>query len=554
MQRYRLLRIHRRAQTGIDFETHQAKTTSVQTPSGQASQASRINHWTKTHSFFALMGGFVFDVSANPKLCPLPLGETQVTLTPAGIQFLAEREPHVIPDISAEYIRDKSKANHLAKTLVCIQALWFCCSVVSRLAYGLAISLLELNTLAHAVCALFIYLLWWDKPLDVEEPVLIRVDDQDVASLCALLCVKSQLAWKAPVSVDLGKASSLERMLCFCIPPLYGTIKLHSEDAFSVRPELETGRHEFWATRLKETRREANDIATDADLGRRDINDLPLRLQYGSNVAGVSFYSLKNSLAASLFTLFSRKDFNDFGISMEISEDFFALRSVALSNQHRAVLPSITFVQGRESGPQPTDSWHNWTDNRRDLITARQGDFQESYVGFGLWGCILASAMYGAWHILAWNGPFHTSTAELWWKLSSASTACSGICAMLLTLFVYVVGTWLNKREEQKNQIRYVQQVRPPKASAISAHDQSRGHQQPKSSGRKGALKEISRLFFTLIFLVGAMVAVLLAAPIILLLVISRAYLVVGSFVELGYLSDSVFLLPNWSPYFPHIA
>ena len=30
------------------------------------------------------------------------------------------------------------------------------------------ISLLELNTAAHAICALAIYVLWWEKPFDVE--------------------------------------------------------------------------------------------------------------------------------------------------------------------------------------------------------------------------------------------------------------------------------------------------------------------------------------------------------------------------------------------------
>lgn len=31
-----------------------------------------------------------------------------------------------------------------------------------------------LNDLVHSVCALVIYLFWWTKPLDVEQPVLIE--------------------------------------------------------------------------------------------------------------------------------------------------------------------------------------------------------------------------------------------------------------------------------------------------------------------------------------------------------------------------------------------
>ena len=35
------------------------------------------------------------------------------------------------------------------------------------------ISLLELNTFGHAFCALIIYILWWDKPFQVDYPCMI---------------------------------------------------------------------------------------------------------------------------------------------------------------------------------------------------------------------------------------------------------------------------------------------------------------------------------------------------------------------------------------------
>ncbi|KAK0753677.1 hypothetical protein B0T18DRAFT_484350 [Schizothecium vesticola] len=40
-------------------------------------------------------------------------------------------------------------------------------------------SLLELNTLAHALCALALYSLWWNKPLDIEEPTPCRGPDTE---------------------------------------------------------------------------------------------------------------------------------------------------------------------------------------------------------------------------------------------------------------------------------------------------------------------------------------------------------------------------------------
>ena len=46
------------------------------------------------------------------------------------------------------------------------------------------ISLLELNTFGHAVCALITYLLWWEKPFEVDYPTTIQ--SQFLWELCAL--------------------------------------------------------------------------------------------------------------------------------------------------------------------------------------------------------------------------------------------------------------------------------------------------------------------------------------------------------------------------------
>ena len=111
----------------------------------------------------------------------LPGNPSRLILTPAAIRFLANTEPALIPDISKEQIHDKSKASGLAKALVCMQASWFCIQCLARLANDMAISLLELNTFAHAMCTLLIYLLWWHKPLDVEEPTVIQGNNADAA-------------------------------------------------------------------------------------------------------------------------------------------------------------------------------------------------------------------------------------------------------------------------------------------------------------------------------------------------------------------------------------
>ena len=79
-------------------------------------------------------------------------------------------------------------------------ALWFCIGCINRFAQGLSISLLELSTLGHAFCTLFIYAMWWHKPLDVGEPEKISFDASltgedllNASKIVATMCVKSKL-------------------------------------------------------------------------------------------------------------------------------------------------------------------------------------------------------------------------------------------------------------------------------------------------------------------------------------------------------------------------
>lgn len=115
------------------------------------------------------MGGFAMSTDSSS----LPNDWTRAAVTPHGLLFVLEQAPPLFPRTSRADIRDKSKADGVKKTVVCMQAIWFGVNVVTRLAQGLPIALLELNAAAHAICTLVIYAMWWDKPLDVEEPTLL---------------------------------------------------------------------------------------------------------------------------------------------------------------------------------------------------------------------------------------------------------------------------------------------------------------------------------------------------------------------------------------------
>ncbi|KAJ7364213.1 hypothetical protein DFH08DRAFT_838607 [Mycena albidolilacea] len=117
---------------------------------------------SKTHGFFVSMGGFV-DSSG----CPVTTRE-QLTDPVVGPECLA-----AIRSIDAEDIMDKSKGDALSKGLALAQGLWFCVQYFSRIHQHLAVTQLEVATLAFAIVSVFIWALWWGKPLDVQRPIVI---------------------------------------------------------------------------------------------------------------------------------------------------------------------------------------------------------------------------------------------------------------------------------------------------------------------------------------------------------------------------------------------
>ena len=91
----------------------------------------------------------------------------KLVLTARGLLFIADISPTLDPFIDVETIRDHSKSDTLAKSLVCFQALYMVIVCITRLCQRLPISQLEINTFAHALCALLIYSFWFDKPKDI---------------------------------------------------------------------------------------------------------------------------------------------------------------------------------------------------------------------------------------------------------------------------------------------------------------------------------------------------------------------------------------------------
>ena len=113
------------------------------------------------------MGGFV-------------LASSQKTLTPQGMLRLADLGEVAVTKTSKAAIMDRSKADGVGKLLICFQAAWMIVQCIGRLANRLPLTLLEINTLGHVLCALSLYTIWYRKPQDMNDPISLHTMASDL--------------------------------------------------------------------------------------------------------------------------------------------------------------------------------------------------------------------------------------------------------------------------------------------------------------------------------------------------------------------------------------
>ncbi|KAK2778880.1 hypothetical protein FQN53_001616 [Emmonsiellopsis sp. PD_33] len=134
------------------------------------------------------MGGFVIDVPRDKSFVS---DHSRLTLTAQGVLLLTAAG-YSLPEINKKSILDRSKADNVAKVLVCLQAAYMIAQCVGRVVARLPVTLLEVNTLGHVACALIMYTFWLQKPQDVQVPTTFWSDD--IGPICAYMYMRSGMS------------------------------------------------------------------------------------------------------------------------------------------------------------------------------------------------------------------------------------------------------------------------------------------------------------------------------------------------------------------------
>ncbi|KIJ17546.1 hypothetical protein PAXINDRAFT_9491 [Paxillus involutus ATCC 200175] len=129
------------------------------------------SQWTRTHAFFTLMGGFVLQDGMQ---------RTQLAIQDVSdLEHLRNGRVANL-NLTEEDINEKSNSDSLGKAILVLQISWFILQIIVRGANNLAITLLELDTLAMAVLSFVLFSLWWRKPMAPERPHIFYLKDSSI--------------------------------------------------------------------------------------------------------------------------------------------------------------------------------------------------------------------------------------------------------------------------------------------------------------------------------------------------------------------------------------
>ena len=480
-------------------------------PSGPLSRFQMsTSNWTLTHGFYAVMGGFAFD-SSNASEPFLPHARTRAALTAEGIRFLFEHEPDLLPPISTEEIEDKSKADGLKKFLVCVQAGWFCASCISRLASALPISLLELNAMGHAACALLIYVMWWRKPLDVSEPTLIGGDK--AMPLLAFMWMCSRVSAEGMKSQDVhGRLRDEFDALWIFGQPRFEDL-IFEDDPVAVKDS--GGKHGDGNTTTPSTAASRKERSEDYSRSFRHYSSAaPMGLRY----------QLVN-------WLHSKRPFGCFGIRFPAG---LGVRRTAIDHVsllditrwrlcHEAIqkYQLEADVRSRHTKRSRTYDQDSRVDARiGNLLSLRSSKPYEVWFGFAV-----AGLLYGGLHLLAWNAPFSSRLEQILWRVAASSVSATPLVLVPLAL-VFGNGGLRQGSEDLTSMIRH----------------------------RKVELTERWVKYWARVAAIILFFPFFCISPFLwFAYVLGRVYLVVECFKNITHLPEEAFQDASWSAYFPHI-
>lgn len=373
--------------------------------------------------------------------------------------------------------------------------------------------------MGHAACALLIYAMWWQKPLDVDEPTLIG--SYKVQPLLAYMWMSSKVSARGFKSYDMhGRLrDEFDAIWMYRYPRLGDLIPGGSRPSSSTSDPWVENRG--LAKVGREGMRDGPPLPDSDDGTHQEMRDR----HYKANTGKTFRFRLVTWLHAHADLLAKA------GVTFPAG---LGVRKTAIDHISPADLARWKLAhEAIEKYRLEEDlRWRHYT--RSDLydedsrVKARIGNLL-SLIGskpYEVWfGFAVAGFLYGGLHMLAWNAAFSSRLEQVLWRVAASSVTITPIALVPIALLF----------DKQ-------------------ALAQGGGDLMKLLLGQDVDRKEGSFVLWARVAAVVVFIPVFAAAPFLWFsYVLGRVYLVVECFKNVAHLPDAVFESVSWSVYVPHI-
>ncbi|KAJ6468371.1 hypothetical protein C8R45DRAFT_1218862 [Mycena sanguinolenta] len=227
-------------------------------PFGSRDEAVSCDSNVNSRSLFAILTSCLITVfactwvSVHPNVPPPNQSKLAVIRRRLGLMLVAVIAPELMMGFAPEYvaaiqsiekedIEDKSKGDCLSKGVALLQGLWFIAQCLARVHQHLPLTQLEVATLAFQFVSIFIWVLWWYKPLDVQQPILIGCKpldlqqlillNRDVDECVGLIGQARRIMYTVVEPMLLGTFSTFDPLTATSVPAFWSTHGLKSPPA-----------------------------------------------------------------------------------------------------------------------------------------------------------------------------------------------------------------------------------------------------------------------------------------------------------------------------------
>lgn len=444
-------------------------------------------------AFFAVMGGFT--------ICPIGCTNRRFTVTPSGFVRLLQEQLITLESLTARKmdIRDKAKSDLVMRILVFTQSVWMVVRCIAQKVDGLPVTVFELHTLVHVVCAFGMYVIWWNKPFDVHRSLDLELDDQ----VAAILCYSFSPRATSRIHVSLNTPGALRPGQP--ILPSGGDYPKMAEIAGFVRYGAYPAR---------------------SQIGRMKGLD-----RSGRGVLAFAGQTLVNTEQGFFITC----DSNISAVADPVREmRFYTLLADAIMSSpvdrtvlgQRIITVDTTDYPLRAAESRPGLLCTEASNLRSSTIASTRSVFVST-----MWVLPFLSLLYGGAHAAAWNSHFSTDVERLLWRVAVIVIASPVFAIMLWEVEKYLV------RRMSASSSPVVVWMRELGRYCFPVKVRDRDDMSP--SGR-----ELVVMFVKLVLFQGVPLAVYIAA---------RAFVVVESVISLRSLPGGAFDTPRWVLRWPHL-